>query len=132
MMAMPIRTEDWVRRARYISNYDGDTVVLEIDVGFGWKFGKPNSLRVMGVNCPELREAGGKEAGQFTREWLSNAVLVAAIEWPLIVQSFKADRKDKYGRYLVTIWRTIDERSLADDLIAAGHAVAYNWTGPRA
>jgi endonuclease YncB( thermonuclease family) len=33
--------------------YDGDTITVEVDLGFSFKF--TNSFRLLRINCPEVR-----------------------------------------------------------------------------
>ena len=51
---------------------DGDTIVLDIDLGFGiWRLGQ--KVRVLGVNAPEMRGApreAGRIAKAATTDWL--------------------------------------------------------------
>jgi micrococcal nuclease len=115
-------------RARYRSNYDGDTVRLDIDLGFGvWLHNQ--SVRLLGIDCPELHgtdSAAGKLAQQAT------AAMLTAAGQEIVVQTYR-DTHDKYGRWLADIYFGVtveaalgelgeaDRFNLAECLRAAGH-----------
>jgi micrococcal nuclease len=92
---------------------DGDTVQLLIDLGF-YTFVKVK-CRLSHVNAPESRTAEGPAATKFSEDF-------APVGLPVVILSTKAD---KYGRFLVDIYRPSDDKSLNMELIATGHAVAY-------
>lgn len=91
---------------------DADTVVMDIDVGFRMRAVMP--IRLAGVDAPELRTDEGKAARDWVTDWF---------EQHPIVRISTQKHPEKYGRWLGTIYR--DDGSLNQDLIAAGHAVAY-------
>lgn len=77
--------------------YDGDTITVDIDLGFGvWL--KNQTIRLLGINTPEIR---GEERpdGLITRnvlsEWISNKEVIISTE---------KDSKGKYGRWLGEIY----------------------------
>lgn len=112
----------WEYRARLVRIVDGDTLEVEIDVGFHGK--QTEQLRLLGVNTPELkgtsREAGLR-AKEFVRIWLVNAVTMAVNkDWPLIIQTQK---DDAFGRYLATVFASSNMASLNEGLILSGNAV---------
>lgn len=90
------------------SIYDGDTVRVDVDFGFGhlWRGsdGKGVKLRLYGINTPEVR---GEEREQGL---VSKQALIDLIgDRRLILQSVK-DRTGKYGRYLAILWiETLNE-----------------------
>lgn len=97
---------------------DGDTVVLNVDLGFGtWVMAQ--SVRLLGVNAREQSSAGGREAAQHMSELLPHGT-------PVLVRTV---RPDKFGgRYDAAI-QLADGRDLATVLIASGYAAAWNGTG---
>jgi len=104
--------------ARVLRVIDGDTFEVQLDRGF--HDGSMKRLRLLDVNCPEVRgltRAAGDRATEFTREWILAA---GDGEWPFTVQTTKADA---FGRYLATVWRRVDKACLNVDLITEGHAV---------
>lgn len=84
-------------KATYRSNYDGDTIRFDIDLGFNIIF-RNQVIRVLGVNTPELR-GEEKEYGKEIRD-VVKAHLEGAEE--IIVKTHK-DSKGKYGRWLAEI-----------------------------
>ena len=107
--------------------YDGDTITVNIDLGFS-QFFNDQVLRLYGVNTPELRGSEReKKAGQEARDFVRERILGKEI----VVHTYK-DKKGKYGRYLATVFykREGDKPSdpninLNDELIANGHGVPY-------
>jgi endonuclease YncB( thermonuclease family) len=126
MMPMPMPDDDYTRRARYLGNHDGDTISLEVRLGWGIMVGEPFTFRVLGLNCPELKAPGGPQAWEFTSRWFAGA---GDEKWPFVVESVKFDKFG--GRFDGHIWRVRDGANLADDLIAAGHAAPWDGRGPK-
>lgn len=101
---------------RMVRVIDGDTVEVDIDLGF--KIHQRRIVRLYGVNTPELPTEPGKAAKAFTQDWLESA-------FNLVIVTQK-DKADKYGRYLATFhdggsWSD----SLNDILVREGHTVEY-------
>jgi endonuclease YncB( thermonuclease family) len=83
-------------KVRLSSNYDGDTVTLDIDLGFGiWK--QKAKCRLYGINCPEIKTVEGKIA----RDFLFDTISRPNIE--LFIRSIR-DASCKYGRHLVVLF----------------------------
>ena len=95
---------------------DGDTVVLDIDLGMNISITEP--CRLSGIDAPELRG--------FTRyEGLeSKAFLTHLIDGDhkFACQTYK-DRTGKYGRYIVTLY--MDDECINDIMIERGYAKPY-------
>ena len=102
-------------RAKIVSVYDGDTCRADIDCGFGVVL-KNQSLRVYGIDSPEIGTVAGNNAREFARTLMPASLAVQ-------IQTFK-DAKEKYGRYLAKITLP-DGTDLAAAMIAAGHGTAY-------
>jgi len=85
-------------RAEVVSVYDGDTIRVNIDLGFGLtnrgSAGKGVSVRLHGINAPELR---GKEKveGKKSQQALEELLLGKTITLKTI-----RDTTGKFGRYL--------------------------------
>jgi endonuclease YncB( thermonuclease family) len=103
--------------------HDGDTVVVDIDLGFGvWLH--EVAIRLLGINANELNTPAGKEA-------LAYAASLAPPTTRLMLVSYK-DRADKYGgRWLGTLFRTGDTVSINAMMLASGHAKPYSGVGPK-
>ena len=103
---------------------DGDTVDVDIDLGFGVWLHKER-VRIMGIDTPESRTSDKLEKvfGLAAKERLISLLGEDAI---LDTQVSKKgeDMKGKFGRILGN-FRTIDGEHCADILIEEGHAVGY-------
>lgn len=102
--------------AKVISVYDGDTVTLEVDLGFSFRF--TNSYRLLRINCPELRgefKEDAKKSRDRMRELLLNKKVV--------IRTVK-DATEKYGRYLAEIELLMDGKlvNINDLLVTEGLA----------
>ena len=108
--------------ARCIEVHDGDTLVLDLDLGFGvllvgkdWDGKTKLSCRVYGINAPELSTPEGKEALAYAKTLIGpgDRVLVTSYGW------------DKYGgRFNGTI-KLADGADFASRMLSAGHAKTY-------
>jgi micrococcal nuclease len=87
----------YIYRAKVISVYDGDTVTVVIDLGFN--ITNEFHVRLYGIDTPELRGVEDKTPGINARERLKQLVLGQDV----FLSTLK-DKKEKYGRYLATIW----------------------------
>lgn len=101
-------------RCRIIRVVDGDTVHADIDLGFDSH--QLMTLRLAGINAPELPTLEGVAA----RQWLVDRLTAAG--WQVIIRTLK-DRREKYGRYLATLY--IEGVDVNEAMVAAGHAVVY-------
>ncbi len=97
---------------------DGDTIVLNIDLGF--HIHNIQFVRLYGVNTPEIRGVNAVPEGiiarEFTAAWLAGRT-------DLVLHSRRYDEREKYGRVLGTIYRGDEPESLNDALIRTGNAV---------
>lgn len=106
-------------RGKIIRWIDGDTAEIEIDVGFGWF--QNTSMRLYGINTPELHSSDKKErrAAQLAKEC---AEQIAPVDSYVQVKTIKD--KDKYGRYLAQM-HTEAGIEVALELIRLGHGKQY-------
>ena len=95
---------------------DGDTIRLNVDLGFGLTF--TGSFRLLGCNAIELSMPGGKEA----RDNLA-ALLPAGT--PVTLHSVK---NDKYSRWDAAI-STTTQGDISTALIRTGWAAPWDGTG---
>ena len=109
---------DYIYNAKIINVVDGDTLDLEIDLGF-YTFVRER-IRLSGIDTPELtspdkakREAA-ISAKKFTETFLNKKVTL---------QSFKVD---KYGRFLAELFLSNDPISINQKLILGAFAVPYS------
>lgn len=103
-------------RADVTEVYDGDTVTVDIDLGFDvWL--KRQKLRLYGIDAPEMRGPENPE-GTVSRDALREQILGKEV----MLCSHK-DEKGKYGRYLSTIW--LGDLDINRWLVEEGYAVPY-------
>lgn len=94
---------------------DGDTLRLVIDLGCDVT--TRMTVRLAGVDTPELGTVDGATAKTLATEWVSQAT-------GLTLATLK-DKREKYGRYLGVLMRTGDDESLNSYLLRVGYATPY-------
>lgn len=99
--------------ATVIRVVDGDTVDLDVDLGFD--IHQFMRTRLYGINAPEMNTAAGKEAREFLLSMLP-------LDAEVLLHSHK-DKRDKYGRYLARL--EFNGVVVNDEMVATGHAVEY-------
>ena len=103
---------------------DGDTVDVDIDLGFGICL-KDERVRIMGIDTPESRTSDRVEKlfGLAAKDRLYSLLEKDA---KLITTEDKSgeDMKGKFGRILGD-FRAADGRMVTDIMIEEGHCVAY-------
>lgn len=99
---------------------DGDTVMLDVDLGFGiWL--RNQSFRLLGINAREKSEAGGTEAR-------TNLIVTLPVGMRVTLDSVK---NDKYGgRYDANLILP-DGTWLSELLVRTGWAIGWNGSGTR-
>ena len=102
-------------KARCIRVIDGDTAELDIDAGLYVHVHE--TCRLFGLNAPEMK-LDTRPAGEAAKAYLAS--LIDGAE--LIVQTLH-DKRCKYGRFLVVIWK--DGVNVNEAMVQAGHAVLY-------
>jgi micrococcal nuclease len=115
----------YVFRARVLRVVDGDTLDVELDLGFDTYARK--RARLLGVNTPEMKGAtytAGKAATDHVALWCRITELGASDRaWPFLVQSH---RVDAFGRILATVFDADDpDVSLNEDLLRTGRAAPF-------
>jgi len=112
-------------RATVINVVDGDTVDVDIDLGFGIIL-RDERVRIMGIDAPESRTSDkvedifGELAKARVKELLQGGdEIVLKTE----VNRDGEDMKGKFGRILGDF--IVKDRMLTDMLIEEGHAVKY-------
>lgn len=107
--ATPILTDPYARVAKLIRVIDGDTIEVQIDLGFS--IYHKITLRLARVNATEMKD-GGVNWKTFVEKWFTGV--------PTVIVKTTKDRTDRYKRYLAEVYD--GPRSLVDDLLAAGAA----------
>lgn len=93
---------------------DGDTVVVDIDLGLSVHHIVP--VRLYGINAPEIRTEQGPVAKKFVEDWFVNKLY--------LIRTIK-DKTEKYGRYLGVFVDVDTGITLNSALVEAGLAVIY-------
>ena len=102
-------------KATIIKVTDGDTVIAEVSLGF--RISIEITIRLAGINSPELRGAQ-KLDGIKARDFLRSRILMKSV----LIKTYK-DKTEKFGRWLADIW--LDGVNINQEMITNGHAVAY-------
>lgn len=121
----------YVYKAKVVEVIDGDTLELMIDLGLG--VFRKERVRLFGIDAPEMRFQKGKEARSYLINLIDAAKLVeqkATGQEPIFVVKTIKDRTDKYGRYLVMLYDSIED--IPDDIDVLIHAKSldrgsFNW-----
>jgi len=107
-------------RCKIVKVVDGDTVDVDIDLGFGvWM--RNERIRLFGIDTPESRTRDleekkyGLAAKDFLIKWTSGGEITLKTQ---------KDKEGKFGRILGELW-TFDT-NINQKLIDEHHAVAYH------
>jgi endonuclease YncB( thermonuclease family) len=106
--------EDRQFPAQVLKVHDGDTFTVSIDLGFGLT--KLETVRLNGVDAPEIKTPEGKEA----RAYLT-ALIVGK---PVLLLVNPKKEREKYGRLLVHV--LVGETDLTEKIIKDGHGKEYH------
>jgi len=116
-------------KARIVKIVDGDTVDVDIDLGFGiWL--KDERVRIMGIDTPESRTSDKLEKifGLAAKERLKK-LLGPYAKLKTRVAKDGEDMRGKFGRVLgdFEVYYHLEDRytTVTDVLIKEGHAVPY-------
>ena len=108
-------------KAKLVRVIDGDTIELEIDLGFSITMKR--KIRLLNIDTPEIYHPScekerehGLEATNFVKEFLSNQ--------EIIIKTHK-DKTGKYGRILAEVF--IDNTCLNDRLLIEGFQKRENY-----
>ena len=112
-------------RTKLIKVVDGDTVDVDIDLGFGvWL--KKERIRMFGIDTPEsrTRDLDEKKYGLMAKDYITKLL---DDEGGIVLKTRK-DAEGKYGRILGELWRTTDfaDTSINELMIKNHHAVSYH------
>ena len=111
-------------RCTVVKIIDGDTVDVDIDLGFGIWMHKER-IRLIGIDTPEsrTRDKEEKKYGLAAKKYLTEMLN----DEGGIVLKTKKDAEGKFGRILGELWRTTDnaDKSINQYLVDEHHAVQY-------
>ena len=102
---------------------DGDTVDVDIDLGFGVWLHKER-VRIYGIDTPEsrTRDLEEKKYGLAAKEFVKEFVRDKGGS-NIVLRTQKYDAKGKFGRILGDI--IVDKVSMSETMIKEHHAVPY-------
>lgn len=101
-------------KAKCIKVVDGDTVDLEVDMGF--YIHSSLRFRLLGIDAPEIRgpnKVAGQKSKQYLLDQLSNVLL-----------RIETEKADSFGRWLCSIYLP-DGKCINDEMIRKGLAKVY-------
>lgn len=101
---------------------DGDTIDVDIDLGFNVSFSQ--RVRLAGIDTPESRtsDKAEKVLGLESKEYLKQRIKDAK---DIIIKTEKPDSSEKYGRILGWLYIDGDTVSVNDHMIENGYAWGY-------
>ena len=113
----------WTYRCKVLKVVDGDTVDVDIDLGFGiWQ--KNERVRIMGIDTPESRTRNKieKKFGLAAKARLKSLLGPKPVLRTTISKKGE-DMKGKFGRVLGDF--LIKDKPVSEIMCQEGHAVAY-------
>jgi micrococcal nuclease len=101
---------------------DGDTIDVDIDLGFDISF--TSRVRLAGIDTPESRtkDKDEKVLGLEVKERLKHLISTANT---VVIRTEKMNSSEKYGRILGWLFLDGAEKSVNEVLIADGYAWGY-------
>lgn len=109
-------------KAKVVSIYDGDTITVDIDLGFDVIL-KNRKIRLYGIDTPEIR---GEERpdGLVSRDYLRDLIG----DQEIVLETIK-DKTGKYGRYLGIVHYDMGEEliNVNELLVAEGLAIEATY-----
>jgi len=112
-------TSLYTYRAKIVKVHDGDTLTVDIDLGFGVML-TDQQVRLKGINAPELETPAGKDSLLWLTSYLNK------LPKDVMIVTFK-DKTEKYGRLLGDIW--INDIKLNDVLVSNNKAFVWDGRG---
>ena len=102
---------------------DGDTIDVDIDLGFNVSLAK--RVRLAGIDTPESRtkDLVEKAYGIQSKEWLKRKLEFAN---NIIIKTELPDSTEKYGRILGYLYIDENSKSLNQSMIDEGYAWEYD------
>ncbi len=108
--------QQYVYKAFVVSIFDGDTITVNIDLGFDvWL--KEQKIRLQGINAPEVR---GEQRTQGIKS--RNRLIELILNKEVIIETVK-DKKEKFGRWLGKVY--FNSELINEKLVQEGLAQKY-------
>lgn len=110
------------RVKKLLNVVDGDTIDVDIDLGFDISLSK--RVRLAGIDTPESRTSDkfektlGLEAKEYLKKYLKDAEQI-------VIKTELPDSSEKYGRILGWIYVDKLEKSINEKMIEDGYAWGY-------
>ena len=101
---------------------DGDTIDVEIDLGFDISFS--SRVRLAGIDTPESRTTDKMEKalGLEAKAYLKHEIEAAKT---VVIKTEKMDSSEKYGRILGWVFLDGNTKSVNEQMIEDGYAWGY-------
>lgn len=101
---------------------DGDTIDVDIDLGFDISFS--SRVRLAGIDTPESRTTDRmeKSLGIESKDYLKKAIDASKT---VVIKTEKMDSSEKYGRILGWVFLDESEISINQKMIDEGYAWGY-------
>jgi micrococcal nuclease len=107
-----MKKQKFVYEAKVLSVHDGDTISVEVDLGFQIKF--TDKIRFYGINAPELKIKDVNNKMQINPEGMKTLAVVndfIKAGDTIVIETIK-DKKEKFGRYLANIYATKNDEQI--------------------
>ena len=101
---------------------DGDTIDVDIDLGFDISF--TSRVRLAGIDAPESRTTNKMEKALGLESKKKLGDLIASAK-TIVIKTEKMNSSEKYGRILGWLYLDGAEQSVNETLIASGYAWGY-------
>lgn len=110
------------RVKQVIKVVDGDTIDVDIDLGFSISYSQ--RLRLAGIDTPESRTTDKfeKTLGIESKDYLKSKLKDAK---DVVVRTEKPDSSEKYGRILGWVYVDGNTKSINEQMIEDGYAWGY-------
>jgi len=107
---------------KVINVVDGDTIDVDIDLGFDISFS--SRVRLAGIDTPESRtkDLAEKKLGLEAKEYVKSKIKDAK---EVVIKTEKMDSSEKYGRILGWLFLDGSKVSVNEQMIADGYAWGY-------
>jgi len=115
--------DPYIYRVRQVHKVvDGDTIDVDIDLGFDVSLAK--RVRLAGIDTPESRtkDTYEKKLGLESKDWLKHRLEFAK---DIIIKTELPDSTEKYGRILGWLYINDEQTSLNEQMIQQGYAWSY-------
>ena len=108
-------------RCKVVKIIDGDTVDVDIDLGFGVWLHKER-VRLFGIDTPEsrTRDLEEKKYGLLAKDYLRRAANAAG------GLNLKSHERGKFGRILGSLYNDESGKSINEKMVEHHHAVPYH------